>query len=357
MSDATARISHNRDQNLIMHKEESGHDPVMLKANDWVNRAHEGRLTAAQLAEFERWRTADPRHARAVAAVEKTWELMAMLRDSPRLAVNAERPRMGFRERLLGRVAGIRWYPAAVRWPAVALCLLLFAWGGLHVDQWQTHWQADHYTSVGEVRSILLEDGSQIILGSQSAFSFDYDHAERRIHLLQGEAIFAPAPRTQTEPRPFVVTAAGATGTAMGTRFLMRITGADHGLLGVTEHSVKLAMDNEPERGSLSRMLGEGESATFAPDTGIQQLEQALADETSWQHGQLIFRSQPLDYVLQRLDSYRPGRLLLLNRQLADEHFSAVLPIADLNKSITLEIMQQQLNLKSLSIAGLTVLY
>lgn len=353
MSNAIASLNHNRDQDLIMKRQQTAHDPIMVKANDWVTQAREGRLTPAQQIEFERWRTADPRHARAVAAVEKTWELMAMLRGNPRLAVDAERPRLDRRQRRRSRWAA----SFTVRWPAVAACLLLFAWGGLHLDQWHTQWQADHYTGIGEVRSIALADGSQIILGSQSAVAVDYDHQHRRARLLQGEAIFAPAPLTQAEPRPFVVNAAGASGTALGTRFLVRITGTEQGLLGVTEHSVQLVMNSAPEQGALSRVLEEGESAVFAADTGIQSLDQALADETSWQHGQLIFRSQPLDYVLQRVDDYRPGRLLLLNRQLADQRVSAVFPITDLNKPITLDVMQQQLNLKTVRLAGVTVLY
>lgn len=352
MSDAIASLSHNRDQDLIMYKDKHAHDPIMVKANEWVTQVRAGCLTPNQYAEFERWCAADPRHARAVAAVEKTWELMAQLRGSPRLAMYTEPKPLSLRKRLGIWRPHSGWSALALRWPAVAMCLMLFVWGGLHLDQWHIQLQADYYTSVGEVRSIVLEDGSQVILGSQSAFSVDYDRQKRRVYLLQGEAVFAPAARTEAEPRPFVVTAAGATGTALGTRFLVRVTGTDQGLVGVTEHSVQLAMDNEP-----SRVLKEGESATFAASTGIQPLEQVLADETSWQRGQLIFRSQPLDYVLQRVDSYRPGRLLLLNRQLADQRFSAVLPIADLDKSITLEVMQQQLNLKSLNIAGITLLY
>jgi len=70
-------------------------------------------------------------------------------------------------------------------------------------------------TKIGAQESVVLADGSQAILNTASRIEVAYTDRERRITLLEGQALFD----VQREPRPFIVVAGGAETRAIGTRF------------------------------------------------------------------------------------------------------------------------------------------
>ncbi|MFT8775433.1 MAG: FecR domain-containing protein, partial [Gluconacetobacter liquefaciens] len=62
-------------------------------------------------------------------------------------------------------------------------------------------WQASACTPVGEIRTIMLADGSRVQLDSDSAIAGDDTPGQRCIRLLKGEAAFTVAARPAA-PRP-----------------------------------------------------------------------------------------------------------------------------------------------------------
>ncbi|MGI0902782.1 FecR family protein, partial [Pseudomonas aeruginosa] len=71
--------------------------------------------------------------------------------------------------------------------------------------------------------------------------------------------------------------------------------------------------------------------------------------------GLLVFDEQPLGEVVARLNHYRPGHLLVAPGALAQRRVSGVFRVADLEAS--LQSISDELGVRSLGLAGVTLLY
>ena len=93
-----------------------------------------------------------------------------------------------------------------------------------------------HMTSLGEQRTLALEDGSLIHLNTQSEVRIAYTDTERRVDLIKGEALFD----IETEPeRPFKVNAGDTVAEALGTVFNVRLL-RDSAVVSVVEGKVRV---------------------------------------------------------------------------------------------------------------------
>src|SRR5262249_40880821 len=74
-------------------------------------------------------------------------------------------------------------------------------------------------TGVGEQRMLALDDGTHVILNTDTRVRVDYERDARRIELDKGEALFEVA---HDAARPFFVTAGDRRIQALGTSFAVR---------------------------------------------------------------------------------------------------------------------------------------
>ncbi len=103
-------------------------------------------------------------------------------------------------------------------------------------------------------------------------------------------------------------------------------------------------------------MVGVGESLRYCGVGGVAApLGGRLDDLTSWRRGLLVFDEQPLGEVVARLNRYRPGHLLVAPGALAQRRVSGVFRVADLEAS--LQSISDELGVRSLGLAGVTLLY
>ncbi|MCO2926251.1 DUF4880 domain-containing protein [Pseudomonas aeruginosa] len=279
---------------------------IRQQAAEWAIRLDGGDLDRSRREALDGWLAADPRHPAALALAQRTWKQLGSLAE-PRTMVQT--PVANAPRRAGGRRKGWRGWAAA----AAVLLALGSAWNERDAG---VSWLADHATGKGEVRILRLVDGSEVELDAQSAIDVAYDSRERRVRLLEGSAIFRAAPRAGRETRPFVVESAGGSTRALGTRFLV----------------------SRNEDGSVQAPLGG-----------------RLDDLTSWRRGLLVFDEQPLGEVVARLNRYRPGHLLVAPGALAQRRVSGVFRVADLEAS--LQSISDELGVRSLGLAGVTLLY
>ena len=155
---------------------------------------------------------------------------------------------------------------------------------------------ADYHTGIGERRVITLADGTRVTLNSASALDVAFDEHERRVVLVAGEALFETAPGA----RPFVVETAAQPVRGDAARFSVRRDGG-----------VVLAQG--------TAQVG-GQPVAVASDASTQM---------AWQRGKLIFNGRPLGQVLEELERYRHGRIVLSNSQLAAMEVSGVFDLDD----------------------------
>ncbi|TFY84688.1 FecR family protein [Pseudomonas kairouanensis] len=318
-------------------------------AAEWAVRLHAGALTDQEQAELRHWIARDSRHEAALRFAEQTWAALGEVhKDEP---VHRQRPAaaaMPMRRSKRRRP----WQRAA----AVALVVLVAGIGWVRGPDALLHMQADYVTQKGEVRTVHLADGSTVELDSASAIRLEYDGVQRRISLIQGSAIFDVAPMVGQETRPFVVQSAGGQTRALGTRFVVEREADRQAWVGVLQHSVAVTLQASPQKGPADRVLKEGQAARYSPQEGVVPLDQFDVERaTSWRRGVLIFDRQPLAKVIEQLNHYRPGRIVLTHSDLGEREVSGVFRLDMLDTA--LGTLAQELQVQRLDLAGLSLIY
>lgn len=182
------------------------------EASEWLARLN-GPYDERDRAAFERWYRACPDHAHAYDHVAAVFEAAGKLRRPHASDAGADAPR-----RRIG--APLRYAVAAA---AVGVILLAFVLLSARTTSPLTDpsQQFAAFAAEGERRRIELADGSEVLLAPRSALEVALGSAERRLHLVRGEASFSVA----HERRPFIVVAQSTEVVARGTRFVVRLAG------------------------------------------------------------------------------------------------------------------------------------
>lgn len=329
-----------------MSRTEHETDEVELRAAVWVARLDGGPLTPAERASLRDWLEAMPDHRAAFEEAAATWRDLAALRRDPgplRDLAATNRPRPSSPTRRAGRLGAV-------------IGLLLLA-GGLARYQFGDPWllaTADYRTEPGEVRSVTLPDGSVAELGPASAIAVEFTAQERRVRLLAGEVFFAAAPRSGAENRSFVVEAGGGTTTALGTQFVVEDEGEGADVLAV-EHQIEVALDHGGLRQDV--VLSPGQEVGYRQSLGLGRVRtRDVATATAWRRGMLVFSGSRLGHVVETLNRYRRGRIVILDSTLADRRVSGVFATKDLDDAI--ETITAELGVSARSIYPfMTVLY
>jgi transmembrane sensor len=158
------------------------------------------------------------------------------------------------------------------------------------IAHFQRSASSSYTTGVGEQRTVVLQDGSRVILNTDTEILESYDTERRRIRLRKGEALFdvAKDPR-----RAFTVIAGGQLITALGTTFAVRV---ENERAAVTLIDGKVAVDElSASRGDSTRKPGPIVLSPGQRLTSSRAIENPSLDRVmSWQRGQLIFEDTPL---------------------------------------------------------------
>ena len=319
-------------------------------AAEWAVRLHAGALSEDARAQLDLWLAADERHAPALRFAEQTWAALGALALEPR-PVTHRQPAAAIRPvPMTRRRRPIRWAGRA------AVLSLVLAVGWISGPTLLLQMQADYRTGAGEIRTVQLADGSSVELDASSAISIDYDTRERRIRLLSGSAVFDVSPMGEAETRPFEVQSAGGRTRALGTQFVVGRESSDQAWVGVLQHSVAVSLLTPPVQGAAQQTLEEGQSARYSAQEGVQKLPGFdLNAATSWRRGVLVFDRQPLAHVIEQLNRYRPGQIVLANPALASRQVSGVFRLEMLDSA--LHTLTQELHVQRVELAGVSLVY
>ncbi|TNM63023.1 FecR family protein [Aliirhizobium smilacinae] len=278
---------------------------LRAQAIDWMLRLQENPDDVVLTQRFQHWLGEDPNRAvvyeRACRAMGDASHLLTSDLDFTRNA--AHKPLL----RRRNVVAGL----LLVLGGSIAFAL---ADGPMRL-------RADVITGTGQQQSVTLADGSIVEMNAESAIAIHLSQSQRRISLLRGEAFFQVA----ADPtRPFVVEAGAGTTTALGTAFDINLTQQGTKVV-VTEHAVMVA----PEDGDRAHRLQEGEQISYDLDGHLYTAAAADIDTaTAWRQGRIIFDNSPLSSVVEQIDRYIPGRIVIAQSYLADRRISGSLDLA-----------------------------
>lgn len=324
---------------------EGWQDRIELEAAEWVVRSGSSEFSEEDRLCMQAWRDQSPVHETAFQFACRTW---ADMRETRGVPGSESRPRAD------GTPTAVSPRPAASRrriWLSAAASLLVAILAGVWYESSALSPRpVFHLTERGEIRTISLADGSVVHLNTASRIALRYGGRERRIDLLEGEAVFTVASDGDAGRggRPFVVSAGGGRIRALGTEFAVRRR-PDAVEVIVLEHSVEVSVQaagGDP----ASIVISSGEAVSYAPGTGLREIVQAdLSQVAPWRSGLLIFDRLPLEQVIEEINRYRDGRVVLGNAALARREVSGVFRIAELDSAIT--IIAQRMNARITSVS------
>lgn len=282
---------------------ESDLAPLQREAHAWIRRLTSGEATETDAAALRRWCGQSAAHAAAFSEASQFWEAFGpvgrSLLDDEKAAIRTRR--FTDRRMVIGRRALIGGALAASAAGFLVARPPLGLWPSL------SELGADYRTGVGEQRQLVMGDGVAIRMNTKTSISVHVDGDPGAVELIAGEASFA-TPNGQF--KSFRVIAAGWKVSAVNARFDMR-------RLESGACVTCLADEVRVEYRDRYVTLGPRQRVTY-DDGGlgtIASIDPAVV--AAWQNGLLIFNMTPLADVIEELNRYRAGRIVLLNRTLA----------------------------------------
>lgn len=287
----------------------------------WLAQRDDG-LTAAEETDFNRWQQADPRHAAAVARLERTWGALQGLREfRPEAQVHPDRDLLAGARRPAARIISFPAATALAGLAAAAVVAVLF-WPratqdapaivrpGLATKVYAT--TADGY------QRATLADGSVLELNANSEVRVDLLPAERQVRLLRGEAHFTV---TKNPRRPFIVQTGSVAVRAVGTAFNVRLDGNAVVVL-VTEGRVQVEGQavpaGLPELGVGQQIVVPLQAGTGAAPARAETLPpEAVHALLAWQGPRLRFVETPLASVVEQFNRHNRVQIELGDASLA----------------------------------------
>ncbi len=263
----------------------------------WIVRLASGSMTAEEMTGFEAWLAADAENR---AAFESTRTLWRSLEDRG------------------GRVVALRPRRPLVRSPAawggaVAACLAL----AVAAPQVGQRLLATDATSAGEVRSLVLPDGTQAMLDTGSAIAVRYNDGERRVDLLRGRVWVEVK---HDDARPFRVATANGIVEDIGTAFEVARDGRA-AEVSVTDGSVRV----ETGHGDRKLVLQRRQRARFGAAAGLQRLDDADEEVVAaWRRGYIVVEDTPLADAVRSVARYRSAPVLVQPGQAARTPVSGI---------------------------------
>jgi transmembrane sensor len=177
-----------------------------------------------------------------------------------------------------------------------------------------------YVTTIGQRDSVVLADGSRVILGPDSRLMVpnDYSLATRKVVLI-GDAYFDVH---HDVAKPFSVRVGPATIEDVGTTFTIDSDAGDTTSVSVISGSVRLrANDASPLSGAV---LGAGDRGSMTADGNVHAYPHAaVADDSAWTTGRLVFHDASLTRVAGEIHRWFGVTVHVADTSLLDRHVTA----------------------------------
>lgn len=270
----------------------------------WFARLQDSKTSQRDRTEFNEWLTACPTHKTAYDKVTQLWHSQVL---NNALSHYAAIPFPNKRQQSL---------PQRL---ATAACVVLTSGWLLFGSSLFDRWQADAMTATGEQQRLLLTDGSAVTLNTDTALVFNTSSDHRGVKILSGEAYFEVQP---DKNRPFIVTTEQGTVKVVGTRFSVK-TGA------ATQVDVESGIVVCAGQQGNSRQLTAGQHTRITKQdvAAITPIDASLA--FAWLKGRLVFQDQPLEEVINELDRYHRGAIVITDPKLAQTRITGNYKLED----------------------------
>ena len=270
--------------------EPSAADNLHSEARDWLVLLTSGRATVADARALREWCAQSAEHARAFEDAKALWHLLQPA------AQGLQAPRGFGRRAFLG---------GAIAASAAFLLVRGTIPGGFE------GLGADYITEVGQQRRVEPAQGVSLELNTQTRIN------QRAVSDgVQGFELVSGEVEVQTARLPLAMQAGGGWLRASQARFNLRNTDQQ-----VCVTCLDGAVEVDVEGRSLR--LDPGQQVTYdARRVGsVQSVDTAAV--MNWRQQVLVFNGATLSEMIDEINRYRPGMLLLLNRELGQRRVQA----------------------------------
>lgn len=288
-------------------------------AADWIARLDRGPLSQEESQALEAWLNGDARHRgallRADALSLQSEAARALGPDFDATQFASAEPPKPMVQSPVSRRRMLAWTGAGGI-AAVSLAMLVVG----------VRPAAAITTGLGEVRLVTLDDGSTIILNTQSSMRVRYSDSIRRVELLYGEAYFTVLPDRK---RPFVVDLAGhPLRAARGTFRVRKLDDKPIDIL-VDQGAISLGA-----AGTSDAVLMPAQTRLTLPEAGpVPAPEPISADLVSralaWREGRIAFEGEPLSEAAAEFARYSKTRIEISDPALAREPITGLFAASD----------------------------
>ncbi|WP_165189853.1 FecR family protein [Caulobacter soli] len=288
----------------------------------WAFRLRSGEMTSDEVDALMRWRARTPANAEALSdAVRLRRRLVGVARKIARSAQTVPiEPSTSARRVVLGRRAFLGGAIAA----SAAGVVVMAAHPPLDLWPSLAELRSDYRTGIGERRVIAVAQGLSVELNTRTSLARYDDVGAFGFTLVEGEiAVDATRPDHAIAIR----TAAGRVLGRDG-RFVVRLV-ADATCVSCLAGKVSVL-----DRGRRATELSAGRQMTFGTrgDGRVALVDPVRVE--AWRRGLLVFSGQPLSEVVEEINRYRPGRIVLANAALARFPITGTFQLARLDRAV-----------------------
>lgn len=297
------------------------------QARVWVQRLTSGAARTGDARALERWCRASEANRRAFTTAHREWEAMRDAAElaganDPELLALRSAPRPQFRPE--GATSRRRFLGGGLVLASASAVGVLVVHPPLGLWPSLKSLQADYKTGVGEQRKLALGDAITVELSTRSSLSVrSSGNQPVGIDLIDGQV----AVDIRGKASPFTVFAGAGSIQAVNASFEVR-----HVPGGVCVTCVNGRVQVALAGGRVNLIT---EQQVIYDHSTLHPLRRVnAASLTAWRDGLLSFQRTALAQVVQEINRYRPGRVILLSRQLEDQPVSGQFYIQNLDKAI-----------------------
>ncbi|RYG32337.1 MAG: DUF4974 domain-containing protein [Burkholderiales bacterium] len=281
----------------------TGREAVHEQAARWHMRTLQDSSDHTQR-ELEGWLAEDDAHFEAWLAANQIWgDIAPAIALAPPAASEKPRNRSFWR--------------AAVPTAAIAAAALFGT--GLYIDPFTP----TYATGIGEQRVAKLDDGTNIILNTNSMLKTRFKESRRNVDLLRGEVLFNVA---HDMSRPFVVRTPGGDVAAIGTSFVVRLEEARVEVI-LLSGLVDVRQNGNGAPRVVSLQPGERlRSARATQNVDRPEIETV----TAWRKGEIILDETSLVDAVTEINRYMKTPIVLRSSSAAQRRISGIVRIDDI---------------------------
>jgi transmembrane sensor len=298
-------------------------EEIRKQARAWLRVLNSGDVKPWDAQGFKRWLRISAIHRETFNDVKGLWQAMRpaageLLRMDPDIAAfhrrtlrQSQQERRAFLGAALGATAVVATgiavvYPPLGLWPAPA------------------EWDADYRTAAGEQRTLALADQVKVTLNTRTSV---------RRQIARGEVVGLDLIAGETAidlkgGRSFAVIAAAGRSSAAAGRFEVRYLN-DKVCVTCIEGTVRV-QHPAGERLLQSRQQTVYDANSVGGVVGVDP-----ADVSAWRNGELVFNQTRLVDVVEEINRYRPGRVVLMKAAARDRSVSGRFVIASLDAALS----------------------